>query len=209
MGGTQGWLSTLWSLSVIDKDGEDVRKLREQRLGDRVIKRVNKCIANAFLGFLAQCALFYLSLFLISHQCLLHVSTRYCQLEERRQTYIRCKPLEVAVYGFLLYMGIEDLLRKVSIRLSAALRRVMNSFCREDINLFDTANHKQNPQVMINMATMYMVKDLVEILINQMISRTTIVHHTCVLLAYSHVVTVLQGDYNVEGIFKVERELEG
>ena len=33
MGGTQGWLSTLWSLSVIDKDGEDVRKLREQRLG--------------------------------------------------------------------------------------------------------------------------------------------------------------------------------
>ena len=39
------------SLGVTDKDGEDVRKLREQRLGDRVIKRVNKCIANAFLGF--------------------------------------------------------------------------------------------------------------------------------------------------------------
>ena len=57
MGGTQGWLCTLWSLSVIDKDGEDVRKLRKQRLGDRVIKRVNKCIANAFLGFLAQCAM--------------------------------------------------------------------------------------------------------------------------------------------------------
>ena len=38
-------LSNLWSLSVIDKDGEDVRKLREQRLGDRGIKRVNKCIA--------------------------------------------------------------------------------------------------------------------------------------------------------------------
>ena len=158
--------------------------------------------------FLVFFTLFYLSQFPISHQCLLHVSTRYCQLEERRQTYIRCKLLEVAVYGFLLYMGIEALLRKVSIRLSAALRRVMNSFCREDINLFDTANHKQNPQVMINMATMYTVKDLVEILVNQMISRTTIVHHTCVLLAYSHVVTVLQGDYNVEGIFKVERELE-
>ena len=45
------------SLGVTDKDGEDVRKLREQRLGDRVIKRVNKCIANAFLGFLAQCAM--------------------------------------------------------------------------------------------------------------------------------------------------------
>ena len=57
MGGTQGWLSTLWSLSVIDKDGEDVRRLREQRLGDRVIKRVNKFLVNAFLGFLAQCAM--------------------------------------------------------------------------------------------------------------------------------------------------------
>ena len=158
--------------------------------------------------FLVFFTLFYLSQFPISHQCLLHVSTSYCQLEERRQTYIRCKLLEVAVYGFLLYMGIEALLRKVSIRLSAALRRVMNSFCREDINLFDTANHKQNPQVMINMATMYTVKDLVEIFINQMISRTTIVHHTCVLLAYSHVVSVLHGDYNVEGIFKVGRGVE-
>ena len=82
----------------------------------------------------------------------------------------------------------------------------MNSFCREDINLFDTANHKQNPQVMINMATMYTVKDVVEVLVNKMISRTTIVHHTCVLLAYSHVLTVLHGDYNVEGIFKVQQD---
>ena len=82
----------------------------------------------------------------------------------------------------------------------------MNSFCREDINLFDTANHKQNPQVMINMATMYTVKDVVEVLSNRMISRTTIVHHTCVLLAYSHVLSVLHGDYNVEGIFKGSKE---
>ena len=52
-----GWLGTMWSLSVIDKYGEDVKRLREQRLGDRVIKRVNKFVANAFLGFLAQCAL--------------------------------------------------------------------------------------------------------------------------------------------------------
>ena len=44
-------------MSVIDKDGRDVKRLREQRLGDRVIKRVNKFLANAFLGFLAQCAL--------------------------------------------------------------------------------------------------------------------------------------------------------
>ena len=46
MGGAPGWFSTLWSLGVIDKDGEDVRRLREQRLGDRVINRVNKFVAN-------------------------------------------------------------------------------------------------------------------------------------------------------------------
>ena len=57
MRGALGWLGTMWSLSVIDKDGEDVKRLREQRLGDRVIKRVNKFVANAFLGFFAQCAL--------------------------------------------------------------------------------------------------------------------------------------------------------
>ena len=67
-----------------------------------------------------------------------------------------------------------------------------------DVSMLDTMRHAPNPQIMINMATMYTVKDLVEILVNQMISRTTIVHHTCVLLAYSHVVTILQGDYNVE-----------
>ena len=58
MGGALGWLSTLWSLGVTDKDGEDVRKLREQRLGDRVIKRVNKFVANVCLGLMAQCAMY-------------------------------------------------------------------------------------------------------------------------------------------------------
>ena len=46
MGGALGWLSTLWSLGVTDKDREDVRSLREQRHGDRVINRVNKFVAN-------------------------------------------------------------------------------------------------------------------------------------------------------------------
>ena len=57
MGCALGWLSNLWTLSVTDKDGEDVRRLREQRLGDKVIKRVNKFVANAFSGFMAQCAM--------------------------------------------------------------------------------------------------------------------------------------------------------
>ena len=75
---------------------------------------------------------------------------------------------------------------------------------REDINLFDTTNHKQNPQVMVNMSTAYVVKDVMEVLINKKIARTTLIHHGCVVLAYLHVITVLHGDYNVEGIFKVK-----
>ena len=70
--------------------------------------------------FLVFFTFLYLSLFPITHQCLLFVSKRYQQLEEKRQTYIQCKLLEVAVYGFLLYMGIEALLRKVSIRIKIA-----------------------------------------------------------------------------------------
>ena len=61
----------MWSLSVIDKYGEDVKRLREQRLGDRVIKRVNKFVANAFLGLMAQCALCNPIV-----QCLVHL---YCR----------------------------------------------------------------------------------------------------------------------------------
>ena len=38
--------SLVTALGVIDKDGEDVRRLRVQRLGDRVINRVNKFVAN-------------------------------------------------------------------------------------------------------------------------------------------------------------------
>ena len=32
MGGAPGWFSTLWSLGVIDKDGEDVRRPRDKYL---------------------------------------------------------------------------------------------------------------------------------------------------------------------------------
>ena len=56
---------------------------------------------------------------------------------------------------------------------------------------------------MINMATVYVVKDVVELFTNKLISHTTVVHHVCVVLAYLHVINVLHGDYNVEGIFKV------
>ena len=58
---------------------------------------------------------------------------------------------------------------------------------------------------MVNCATIYTVKDAVEVVRNKKISRTTIIHHTCVVLAYLYVLNVLHGDYNVEGIFKVTR----
>ena len=58
-------------------------------------------------------------------------------------------------------------------------------------------------QVMINMATVYCVKDMVEMVRNKLMTRTTLVHHSCVILAYCHVLTILHDDYNVEGIFKV------
>ena len=53
--------------------------------------------------------------------------------------------------------------------------------------MFDTRKHAPNPQIMINMATMYVVKDLANLLINKRIASTTIIHHFGVFSAYLHV----------------------
>ena len=58
---------------------------------------------------------------------------------------------------------------------------------RGDVSIVDTRKHAPNPQIMINMATMYAVKDLANILINKRIATTTIVHHLCVFIAYLYV----------------------
>ena len=42
-------------------------------------------------------------------------------------------------------------------------------------------------QVLINMATMYVGKDLANLLINKRIAATTVVHHVCVFMAYGYV----------------------
>ena len=133
--------------------------------------------------FLASFTVTYLACFPLVH-LVLSQNDIYCKLGKARQSYIQCKLLEVGVFIFLCYMGIMALVK-------------------EDIHLFDTTNHKQNPQVMINMATVYTVKDVVEMVINKKMTRTTYLHHSCVVLAYFHVQSVLHGDYNVEGIFKV------
>ena len=55
---------------------------------------------------------------------------------------------------------------------------------------------------MINIATMYTMKVVVELVFNKKIARTTIIHHLCVIMAYLHVLRVLTTDFNVEGVFK-------
>ena len=134
--------------------------------------------------FLISFTILYLLSVCLLHLMLVSASATYVSLGYGRQSYVLCKLLEVKLFIFFCYMGITALLR-------------------EDINLFDTTNHKQNPQVMVNMATAYVVKDVMEVLINKKMATTTLVHHGCVVLAYLHVITVLHGDYNVEGIFKV------
>ena len=120
----------------------------------------------------------------ILHFLLAKCSASYQGLGYGRQSYVLCKFLEVKLFIFFCYMAVIALIR-------------------EDINLFDTTNHRQNPQVMINMATCYAVKDVMEVFLNKKIARTTLIHHACVVLAYIHVISVLNGDYNREGIFKV------
>merc|ERR1712126_2686 len=132
--------------------------------------------------FLVSFTVTYLACFPIVHLALSQLD-KYGKLSHGRQSYIQCKLLEVLVFIFLCYMGIMALVKG-------------------DIHLFDTTNHKQNPQVMINMATVYTVKDVVEMFINKKMTRTTYLHHSCVVLAYFHVQSVIHGDYNVEGIFK-------
>ena len=73
---------------------------------------------------------------------------------------------------------------------------------RGDVSLLDTSAHAPNPQIMVNMATMYAGKDLVGLLLNKKIAKTTVVHHICVFMAYFYVLSVITDDYRQEGIFK-------
>ena len=63
----------------------------------------------------------------------------------------------------------------------------LSALSNGDINILDTTKHALNPQIMINMATMYVVKDLANLVINKRIATTTIIHHICVFLAYGYV----------------------
>ena len=65
---------------------------------------------------------------------------------------------------------------------------------RGDVSILDTMKHAPNPQIMINMATMYAVKDLANILINKRIAATTVLHHLCVFIAYVYVLRYLYSE---------------
>ena len=73
-----------------------------------------------------------------------------------------------------------------------------------DISILDTMAYTPNPQILINMSTMYASKDLANILINKRIAKMTIVHHIFVFLAYGYVVKVLSDPvkWRGEGFFK-------
>merc|ERR1712183_1004139 len=91
--------------------------------------------------------------------------------------------MEVLVQAFISYIGITAL-------------------WRQDTNLVDTSNHRQNPQIMINIATIYTMKDVLEMFVNKRIGKSTIIHHICVIVAYFYVLRILTTDFNVEGFFK-------
>ena len=63
----------------------------------------------------------------------------------------------------------------------------LTAMTRGDVSLLDTSAHAPNPQIMVNMATMYAGKDLVGLLLNKRIAKTTVVHHICVFMAYLYV----------------------
>ena len=128
----------------------------------------------------------FLLIFILIHHLVYNIlkkSLKYNLLNYEKQSGILCNIMEVFVALFITFIGLSALWRK-------------------DVSLVNTDKHKPNPQIMINLATMYVVKDVVEIFVNKKIHTTTVIHHVCVVLAYFHVIRVLSTDYNVEGIFK-------
>ena len=63
----------------------------------------------------------------------------------------------------------------------------LTAVSRGQISILDTRRHAENVQVLVNMASMYVTKDLARILINRRIAVTTVIHHICVFIAYAYV----------------------
>ena len=68
----------------------------------------------------------------------------------------------------------------------------LTAVSRGQISILDTRKHAENVQVLVNMATMYVTKDLARILLNRRIATTTVIHHICVFMAYGYVLGYLK-----------------
>ena len=130
------------------------------------------------LGFLPT----YLALFPLLHHLLLTTAS-YSSLEYKKQSNILCNLAQLTVLIPISFVALTAL-------------------WREDVSLVHTDQHKNNVQVLINISSMYVTKDVVEIFINKKIANTTIIHHICVICAYIYCISVLTTDFKVEGIFK-------
>lgn len=130
------------------------------------------------LGFLV----FYLCLFPLLHQLLLKTSS-YCSLNYKQQSNILCNLCQLSVLVPITFIGVS-------------------AVWRGHISPIHTDQHLPNVQVLINLASMYVIKDIVELFVNKKIANTTIIHHICVICAYLYCLRVLTTDFNVEGIFK-------
>ena len=134
------------------------------------------------LTFLLVFLPLYLGLFPLLHSLLLR-SLSYSCLDYRKQSALLCNLAQLSVLVPISYIALTAL-------------------WRQDIHLVHTDRHAPNVQVLINLATMYVCKDIVELFVNKKIATSTIVHHVCVICAYFYCLSVLLDDYNVEGIFK-------
>ena len=84
------------------------------------------------LTFLTWFLIVYLLLHPVLYTILMK-SQKYASVTYDKQSYILCNIMEVMVLVIITYIALMAL-------------------WREDINLVDTGNHKQNPQIMINIA---------------------------------------------------------
>ena len=137
------------------------------------------------LSFLAWFMIIYLLLHPVVHNILLK-SQKYSSFPYERQSYILCNVMEVTVLIGLTYICLASL-------------------WRDEINLIDvidTVSLKHTTQAIINIGTMYAMKDVAELFVNKKIGKSTIVHHCCVIMAYLYTLRVLTTDFNTEGIFK-------
>ena len=80
----------------------------------------------------------------------------------------------------------------------------LTAVSRGQINILDTRRHADNVQVLVNMASMYVTKDLARILINRRIATTTVIHHVCVFIAYGY---VLRSEMKICTIQKIQQSV--